>query len=134
MQRAQTSRRLIVALVAFLFPGVAWAQYLPTPGPGPIFPASDSPRLSALAPETFEPPPPRGYAQDIRQLKQEAAWVSGLPPGHIQYDVGASPATGGVRPLGRFGVQQESEPQPAAPSLGTNFNGISYTGWIPPDP
>ncbi|MBI2987903.1 MAG: hypothetical protein HYY45_14160 [Deltaproteobacteria bacterium] len=67
-------------------------------------------------------------------MKQEAARVSGLPPGHIQYDVGASPATGGVRPLGRFGVQQESEPQPAAPSLGTNFNGISYTGWIPPDP
>lgn len=87
MRRAVSSSRLTAALLVFFLPSLVWGQRLPVPGPGPIFPAPDSPRLSSVAPETFEPPPPRGYPDDISQAKQEAAWVGGLPPGYIQYEL-----------------------------------------------
>ena len=134
MRRGTTSRRLIVTLLAFLLPGIVNAQHLPVPGPGLIFPASDSPGLSTLAPETFDPPPPRGFAEDIWQAKEEAAWVSGLPPGYIQHDAATPSGTGAIQPLGQLGIQQEGYLEGDAPALSNNFNGISYTGWVPPDP
>lgn len=133
MRRARASGSLVFVLV-ILLPTIVWGQHLPVPGPRAIFPALDSPGYVAHAPETFEAPPPRGYAEDIGQAKQDAAWVGSLPSGAIQYDTEAIPSPGWARPFDRFGTQQESQPQPAAPPLGTNFNGISYTGWIPPDP
>ncbi len=133
VRRAASSSSHILAFLVLLLPGFAWGQHLPVPGPGPVAPASDSPAYSGPSSETLDPPPPRGYAEDIRRVKQEAASSFAVAPGIVQYDRG-TPAQNWTQPLGQFNIQQDGEPQPNAPSLLTNFNGIDYTGLIPPDP
>ncbi len=134
MRRAASFSSLSLALFVLLIPSFAWGQYLALPGPGPIPPASDSPEYLAPSNETLDPPPPRGYAEDIRKAKLEAASIIGLAPGTVQYDLGASAGTGWAQPLRQLSVEQEGEPTPSAPALTTSFNGISYTGSFPPDP
>jgi hypothetical protein len=134
MRRAASFSSLSLALFVLLFPSFAWGQYLALPGPDPIAPASHFPTYSAPSNETLDPPPPRGYAEDIRKAKQEAASIIGVAPGTVQYDRGALSETPWIQPAGQFSIQQDSEPQPSAPPLITNFNGIDYTGSIPPDP
>lgn len=91
MRRSSRFSWLSLTLLAILLPGLAWGQYLPLAGPGPIAPAPDSAPLSA---ETHEPPPPRGYAEDIWKAKQAAASVLGVAPGHLQYDRGVPTGKG----------------------------------------
>jgi hypothetical protein len=123
-----------VTLFALLFPSFAQGQYLPVPGPGPIAPAPELSAYSAPSDETLDPPPPRGYAEDIRKAKQEAASAIGTVPGTVQHDLRTSAETSWNRSLVQSSVEQESGPTPNAPALSTNFNGIDYTGSFPPDP
>jgi len=123
-----------VALVTPLVADIAWGQYLPVPGPGPIaavpVPAVYTPQPT----DTPEPPPPRGYAEDIGRAKQEAASVFGIAPGSVQYDQARAAGTGWAQPLSQLRIQQAGEPEPSAPALITDFNGIDFTGSFPPDP
>jgi hypothetical protein len=123
-----------VTLFALLLPTFAQGQYLPVPGPGPIAPAAESPAYLAPSNETLDPPPPRGYVEDIRKAKQEAASASGIVPLTVQRDLAISAETSWNRSLVQSSVEQESGPTPNAPVLSTNFNGINYTGSFPPDP
>jgi len=134
VREAASLRWASVGFLVLLVPNFAWGQYLAMPGPGPIAPAPDFPAYFAPSNETLDPPPPRGYAVDIRKAKEEAASMIGVAPGTVQYDRGASAGTGWAEPSGQFSVEQEREATPAAPAQITSFNGISYTGFIPPDP
>ena len=134
MRRAASVNSLSVALVALLFPSFAWGQHLALPGPGPIPPAFDSPAYLAPSNETLHPPPPRGYAIDIRQAKQDAASALEVAPAGVQYDRGASASLTLARPLSQPSLQPESNPVPPVPALVTSFTGIGYTGFLPPDP
>lgn len=134
MRRAASFGWLTLALLGLLLPGHAWGQYLPLPGPGPIAAAPDSFVSSPVSEETLEPPPPRGYAEDIWKAKRDAASAVSVAPGQVQTDGGASAGAGGVQPLGRSGIPEGAEPGTSAPALLTNFSGINYTGSFPPDP
>ncbi len=134
MRRAAGFTLLSLALFALLFPSFAWGQYLALPGPGPIPPASDSPAYLAPSNETFHPPPPRGYAIDIRKAKQDAASTISVAPAGLQHDRGASTLASLAQPSDQFNVKQAGVPSPRAPALLTSFSGIAYTGFFPPDP
>lgn len=122
MRKILRSRWLLLGLVGLWIPGLAWGQPLAVPGPGPVPPAPDLPVLVAPGTETLEPPPPRGYAIDIQKAKRDAVSGIGVAPGALQTDEG---------PGAMYGVPS---PEPSAPALRTNFNGISFTGSYPPDP
>ncbi|MDP2627359.1 MAG: hypothetical protein Q8Q58_10695, partial [Candidatus Rokubacteria bacterium] len=60
--------RLLLALLLLGVPLLASAQEASAPGPGPVGPAPDGPHPARIG-EIVEPPPPRGYAEDIKVLK-----------------------------------------------------------------
>ncbi len=62
-------RPLIGAFAGLLLPVAAWGEYQALPGRGPVAPAPESEASSAEFVELLEPPPPRGYRDDIRKLK-----------------------------------------------------------------
>lgn len=133
MRKIARSRWLFFGLFGLWMPGMAWAQYLPEPGPGPVFPAPDLPALAAPATEMLEPPPPRGYAIDIQKAKRDAISGVGVAPGRLQTDEGSGATQAAPSPEASS-PPQTAGPEPSAPALRINFNGIDFTGSYPPDP
>src|SRR5262252_7290318 len=114
---AKTSARLLrtgaygILLSLVLMSAVSTAQEAAAPGPGPIAPALDVRAGSAAT--MVEPPPRRGYADDVKAAKRALANFRPQPPSSATL------------------TQEQSAAAPA--SLLTDFDGIDFTNTIPPD-
>src|SRR5262249_35666962 len=101
---------ILVSLV--LMSAVSAAQEAAAPGPGPIAPALDV-RAGSTAATKAEPPPRRGYPDDVEAAKRAAATFRPQPSS-------SAPPT-------------QEQPAAAPASLLTDFDGIDFTNTIPPD-
>ena len=96
-----------ILLSVVLTSAVSAAQQLAAPGPGPIAPA-----LGVRAGSPAEPPPRRGYTEEVEAAKR---------------------ASTSSRPQPLDSAPTGDQPTTAAPSLLSNFDGIGFTNVIPPD-
>ena len=101
-----------VLLSLVLVSAVSAAQEVAAPGPGPIAPALDV-RAGSAATAMAEPPPRRGYADDVKAAKRASANFRPQPSS-------SAPPT-------------QEQPAAAPASLLTDFDGIDFTNTIPPD-
>jgi hypothetical protein len=111
-----SSRRRVawLGVVVFLMlTAVASAQDLAVPGPGPVGPASERDVRAGAARigEIIEPPPRRGYTEDV--------WTKRAPVHASASQPAAVPA--------------ENQAAAAAPGLIATFDGVDFSGSIPPD-
>jgi hypothetical protein len=106
------AKTLTFFLSLVLMSAVSAAQEVAAPGPGPIAPALDA-RTGSAAATMAEPPPRRGYVDDVKAAKRASATF---------------------RPQPSSSAPPTQEPPAAAPaSLLTDFDGIDFTNIIPPD-